>query len=138
MKVLIWSLITAMLMTGCGVIGGFSKIETFNGKDSLKLDVPRQDILDVISAVGKSLNYKISYLDRERNIIGLTNESSQAAAGLIGSANMSRLTITVKNEGRILDIDVLVGGNFGKGGEDRGTAVVTEFKDKLLAYIKQK
>ena len=129
--------ITLMLI-GCAEIGFLgSKEQTFTGKDQLFLPVPRPDILDIIADVGKSMGYSVSALDKKANIISLSYQSSMFTAVMIGKLTQSTLTVSSKDNGKRLDIDIFLTGNFGTGGQEEATKIVNNFKEKLLEKIGQ-
>ena len=62
-------LTSALILAGCAGVGGLlTKDQTFSGTDSMVLDSPRDDILDVIAAVGKSMQYDVSGLDKNFDV----------------------------------------------------------------------
>jgi hypothetical protein len=128
----------AMMLVGCagiGIVG--SKDQRFTGKDSLLLQNPRPDILDVIAEVGKSMGYSVSSLNKEANTISLSSSSSMLTTSLIGKMSQATLLIFLKDRGEKLDIEVFVSGNFGTGGGESAMELINDFKAKLLEKIKQ-
>lgn len=125
----------ALLVTGCAQVGYFSKMKTFQGTDSMVLDAPRADILDVIKAVGKSMNYDVSTLDPNAGHITLSYGSGVVEILGIGKMNHSNLQITTQDGGKKLNIAVYVSGNFGTGGQDAATKLMTDFKIKLAERL---
>ena len=128
----------ALMLVGCAEIGFIgSKDQSFSGKDSMLLQVSRPDILDIIAEVGKSMGYSVSALDKGANTISLSSGSSVFTMVLIGKMSQATLTISSKNNGKRLDIDVFVMGNFGTGGQEAAMKLVNDFKAKLLERIGQ-
>jgi|GEM_PF-3004105 len=125
-----------LMLVGCAEIELFgSKIQTFRGKDSMLLPVSRPDILDIVAEVGKSMGYSVSALDREANTISLSSSSSMLSTALIGKTSQAMLTISSKDNGKRLDINVIVTGNFGTGGQEAAMKIIDDFKTKLLERI---
>ena len=127
-----------LMLVGCGGelrLGG--KHQSFTGKESILLEDSRADILDIIAEVGKSLGYSVSALDKRANIISLSYSSSRLALHLMGKMSSAKLTISLKNNGKRLDLDVTVFGNFGTGGQEAAMKLVNDFKAKLLENIGQ-
>ena len=124
-----------LMLVGCAEIGVFSKVQTFRGKDSMLLPVSRPDILDIVAEVGKSMGYSVSALDREANTISLSSSSSMLSTALIGKTSQAILTISSKDNGKRLDINVVVTGNFGTGGQEAAMKIIDDFKTKLLERI---
>lgn len=121
---------------GCSSVGYLaSETQQFNGKDSMLLKTPRSDILDIIAEAGKSMGYYVSALDKAQNTISLSSSISMPTMFLIGKHSQVMLTISVKDEGKKLDIDAFVHGNFGTGGQEEATRLVNDFKAKLIDRI---
>jgi len=114
-----------------------SKTQTFNGKDSITLQVPRSDILDVVAEVGKSLGYNVSGLNRETGTISLSSSVSLFTGVMIGKINETTLIISSEKGGKKLGIHVHLMGNFGTGGQEAATRLVEDFRAKLLKKIGQ-
>ena len=125
----------SLILVGCAGIGIISKMQTFTGRDSITLQAPRPDILDVVAEVGKSLGYDVSGLDREAGTISLSSKSSMFTGVMIGKTNFSTLTISSEEGGKKLGIRVVLGGNFGTGGQEAATRLVEDFKAELLKKI---
>ncbi|MDE2179459.1 MAG: hypothetical protein KGJ40_01230 [candidate division NC10 bacterium] len=128
----------ALTLAGCGEIGMMaSETQSFHGKDSITLQIPRSDILDVIAEVGKSLGYNVSSLDREAGTISLSSGASLFTGVMIGKINNSTLQISSIEGGKKLGINVSLMGNFGTGDQEAATNLVGDFKAKLLQKIGQ-
>lgn len=129
----------AFTLIGCAGIGFLSKVETFQGNDSFKLSSPpREDILDVVSQVGKKMGLSVSQLDRKAGVIGLSGNSSGLSTMLVGAVSRSTMTVRVSDGGRTLDISTLVSGNFGSGGQEAADSQVEEFKNQLAKQLSEK
>ena len=125
-----------LVLVGCGGVGLLgSKTQRFTGKDSILLQVSRPDILDIVAEVGKSMGYNVSALDREAKTISLSSSSSVFSTVLIGKMSQATLTISSKDNGKRLNIDVFVTGNFGTGGQEAAMKIIDDFKTKLLERI---
>lgn len=128
----------SLIFVGCAEIGLMgSKTQTFNGKDSITLQTPRSDILDIVAEVGKSLGYNVSGLDRESGTISLSSSASLFTGVMIGKINRSTLHISSLEGGKKLGILVMLVGNFGTGGQEAATRLVEDFKAELLKKIGQ-
>lgn len=128
----------SLILVGCGTIGMMaSETQTFNGKDSITLQTPKSDIIDVIADVGKSLGYNVSGLNRETGTISLSSSVSLFTGVMIGKINQSTLTIASEEGGKKLGIHVHLMGNFGTGGQEAATRLVEDFRAKLLEKIGQ-
>lgn len=128
----------SLILVGCAEIGLMgSKTQNFTGSDSITLQAPRPDILDVVAEVGKSLGYNVSGLDREAGTIYLSSSSSLFTGVMIGKINNSTLYISSLEGGKKLGIRVMLGGNFGTGGQEAATRLVEDFKAGLLKKIGQ-
>ena len=126
----------AFILAGCAEIGMFgSKDQSFSGTDSMVLDQPRADIFDVIAAVGKSMKFDVSGIDKNAGQITLSYGTSMGATILIGKMQNSSLTITTADDGKKLEIRVLVMGNFGTGGQEAADKLVADFKARLAERL---
>ncbi len=138
LKKLVLVFVLLSIVTGCAGIGYMSsKEQNFTGKYSMLLQVPRADILNIITEAGKSLGYSVSAIDKEAKTISLSSSGSGFTTFLIGKTSQATLTISSKNNGRRLDIDVFVIGNFGTGGQKAAMKLVKDFEAKLLEKIGQ-
>lgn len=129
----------SLTLTGCSIIGlVVSENQTFHGKDSVTLQTPRTDTIDVMSNVGKSLGYNISGLDRERCTLSLSDQNSSFVYLLIGKTNHSTLGISSFDGGKKFDINVIVIGNFGNGTQEAAEQRVNDFKARLSERLGEK
>mgnify|MGYP001610262669 CR=1 FL=1 len=128
----------SLTLVGCGTVGMMaSDAQTFTGKDSITLQTPRSDILDVVAEVGKSLGLTVTGLDKEAGTIHLSSGASFFTTMMIGKMNSSTLIISSQEGGRKLAVQVHVTGNFGTGGQEGAASLVGDFKAKLLQKIGQ-
>ncbi len=130
------SFLMLALMTGC-TVGQMSQTRTFSGNETITLTTSHADILNVISEVGKTLKYEVSYLNKQANAISLTTSSSLASNMMLGKYTQASIAIRVSEDGKKLDVQTNVMGNMGSGGEETATKVFEAFKVKLLERIGQ-
>ena len=132
-------LIFMVSVAGCAGLGYMvgGDIQTFQGRESIILPVPKSNILDIVAEVGKSLGYSVSGLDREAGTISLSSGTSILTQAMIGKMNQSTLSVSLGEGGKKLDIGVSLMGNFGTGGQEAATNLVGDFKAKLLQKIGQ-
>jgi len=136
MKLTYALLAITILLGGCGSqIALLNPAQSFSGTDSMALNTPRTDILEVIASVGKSMNYAVSALDKNAGYIALSADYSRAGMMFTGKVNKSDLMISIKEGGKKLDIQVSVFGNFGAGGQDAATDLINNFKSKLKEQL---
>lgn len=136
MKLTYALLAITILLSGCGSqIALLNPAQSFSGTDSMALNTPRTDILEVIASVGKSMNYAVSALDKNAGYIALSADYSRAGMMFTGKVNKSDLMISIKEGGKKLDIQVSVLGNFGAGGQDAATDLINNFKSKLKEQL---
>ena len=135
-SVLLIVLTVASLLGGCPQIGFVgSPQKTFTGREHIVLPAQRPDILDVVAEVGKDLGYSVSHLDKTAGTIGLSSGSSMVTSVLIGKVSRATLRIQLQEEGKALDINVVVSGNFGTAEQDAATRLIDDFKAKLLPRL---
>lgn len=127
-----------LALSGCMEVSLLSKDKSFMGHDSMVIDPPRKDILDVIADVGKSMKLDVSALDRASGTITLESGIKTLEFIGIGKASTSDLTIATSEGGKKLDIQVLVTGNFGTGGQKAADKLVNAFKAKLKERLSTK
>ena len=135
-------LLTAVLwIAGCMEAGMISQTQTFNGRDSLTLETPKENILDIITEVGKSMGFRVSQLSKGDNVmppmITLSSQSSMMGTMLIGSMSGSDLTVMIQEGGKKIDISISAYGNFGSGGQEAATKIMDDFKSRLLQRLTQ-
>ena len=128
-----------MAIPGCGMVGMMAGggTDNFMGEDSFTVQPPREDILDVVAQVGKSLGYKVSGLNKEMGTISLTSRTSMATGMLIGKQSNATLTVASKENGKKLGISIFLMGNFGTGGQEHAEKLMSEFKAKLSETLGQ-
>lgn len=128
----------SLILVGCGAVGMMaSKTESFTGDDSITLQAPREDILNVVAEVGKSLGYSVSSLDKKKGVIVLHYNLGSLASTTVGKIEKATLGIRSEEDGKKLFIGVKVIGNFGEGGQEAAMKRIEDFKAKLLEKIGQ-
>ena len=127
-----------VLLGGCAEVGLLSKQQTFNGVDSILLDSPREDILDVIAAVGENMKYDVSSLDKDAREITLSSNSSGIELIGIGKESNSQLAISITNEWEKINIRIFVNGNFGTGNQNTANEILNTFKERLSEQLASK
>ncbi len=127
----------SFMLVGCAEIGIFgSKNQSFSGTDSIVLDQPKVDILDVIADVGKSMKFDVSAIDKNAGQITLSAGASFGTTMLIGKMQQSSLTVTIADGGKKLGITVFVMGNFGTGDQEAADKLVADFKARLAERLR--
>lgn len=129
-----------LIITGCfgGFGQAFSPRSSFSLRDSMLLQNPFPNTLEVIAEVGESLGYRVTALDKEAGSISLLAGSGFFEHAMIGKMNAIIITVHSKEEGKRLEYVVSVSGNFGTGGQEQAMKVINEFKAKLLEKVGQK
>lgn len=133
--------IVAMAITslvGCSTVGMFSKTEQFSGTETFEIASPRNDMLEVIAAAGEDMGMEVAKIDQNFKTVILSTSSSTTALFLSGSQNRASIAVSVKNEGKSLDIAYSTSGNYGNGGRSASTKLMEEFKVKLANKLGQK
>lgn len=128
----------ALFLNACGMGAIISKTQTYTESDSLVLQTPRPDILDVAVKVGKAMGYDVSGRDRQKNMITLQINPNMLAGMLIGKITISNIYVTSEENGRRLGIRIQNGGNMGTGSEEATVNILKEFKAKILQEVGQK
>lgn len=131
-----FSLIFAIVvgLTGCTEIGMFSKTKSATVTDSITLATPSADILDVLTDTGKAMGWNPTARDNKQHIITFEDGSGSV---LTGSVTVTRMAAKVSEDGKIIDLEIMVSGNFGYGTMENGQKVINKFKKKLDAKLKQ-
>lgn len=130
-NVLLFVLTLLMGCAGVGLVAG-GKFQTYTGSYSITLESARDDILDIIAEVGKTMDYSVSGLDSEHSTISLSSGTSVATTGLLGKSNQATIYVAVAELGKKLDIKIYLVGNFGAGTQKAADKLFEEFKAKLL------
>jgi hypothetical protein len=151
LKICNWVMLLVSLMTfsgcfaaavGAGALGTAAiTAPTFNGTDSLELEVVSPDILHVIAETGKSLGYHVSALSKEKGSVELIKEvkglGKVAAIAGMPSLNMLTLSFQLSQNDKRINISF-----FGKGNkfdsQEKAKVVLDEFKSKLSENLKRK
>jgi hypothetical protein len=120
------------LLGGCGAeVMMVSDTTSFTDTDQLVLRKPAQNFIDVASAVGTSLGYHVSGIDRQQNSIGLSKTAGLGMGVLIGEINEVNVTLTLAPDNRTIKISVVLMANFNKGGQDAANKIVSDLKAGL-------
>lgn len=123
-------------LSGCGSIGAMaSKTQTFMVNETVSFSRTPTNYLDTSAEIGKTLGYSVSGLDRSKNMIAFSKDAGMFIGVLVGKMEHADVTLTFKDEGRVVDISVSVLGNFGTGGQDAGSTILAEFKSKLTERL---
>jgi hypothetical protein len=121
-------------MTGCGTVGILiSDSETFIISDQINLKATKEDILDIVADVGRSMDFKVKEIDRRAKTISITTQSSLFRGVMIGSSSTADITVIL---GDNIEIKVITSGNFGAGGQKAAEELLQKFKEKLLEKLK--
>lgn len=123
-----------MFFIGCAV-GLLSTTKTFTGHYSIVLKESKDDILDIIANVGKSMEYEVSSIDKQNNSIGLTDQTSRATTALIGKTSRSTINFSIKKNLKIIDTRITLVGNFDYANQENADKIIEEFKIKLYEKL---
>lgn len=121
-------------LTGCGTVGTLvSKTEQFEVTDSVVLRAKPRDFVAAVEAVGQSLGYKVSGLDRASNKVTLSTSSSLATGVLIGKVKNFSMTATLGADGRTVAITAYSIGNFKTADRENVEKRIADFKTALVS-----
>jgi len=125
------------IFVGCGGVGMLAggRVQTYMGSYSIMLEAPREDILDIVAEVGRTMGYSVSGLDRDQGTISLSSGSSMATTGLLGKSSQATIYVAIVELGKKLDTRISLVGNFGKGTQKAADKLFEDFKTKLLERI---
>jgi hypothetical protein len=124
------------LLTGCGSVGMIaSPATTFQMTDQLKLKTISPDILNKITAAGKSLGYSVSLINRQSGNITLHKSTNMLATVAVGTMSDGQLALPVDNSTPALNINLTVIGNFGASSEEAADKIMREFEDELTKQL---
>lgn len=127
-------LLILLFVTSCGDVGMMvSDITTYNGFDVLKFDtVKNQDkIFSTISEIGNTLGYSVSVLNRRKGIITLAKDAGLFMGVMVGKIDKSTVQFSITNGGKVIEIEILLIGNFNAGGNEAATRILDQFKSRL-------
>ncbi len=130
----VMSLVCIPLFSGCAFItlyADFGQLKSFRYEEVLTLLSPAPDILDVAADVAQSLEFRVSALDKKAGQIEMTKKESFFRAFFSGKGARAHLIINSMDEGKKLNISLVVSGKRGAGEREHGMRVLSEFKQKL-------
>lgn len=123
-------------LTGCSTVGTMvSKSEGFELTDSLVLRTKPSDFVAATEAAGQSVGYRVSGVDRAKNQVIFSNNSSMATSVLIGKIKLFRMEVTLGGDGRTVAIMVNASGNFGSANREKLEKQVADFKAALIQRL---
>lgn len=135
-KKIAFMMLCGIFFSGCGFGHMVSKTERFSSHESIMLNSDRSDILDIIAEVGESIGYKLSEIDKQNKQVSLISQSSTGNL-LIGSAHYNKITFTVKSEDKLIDMNILLQGNFSSASKEEADKLYEEFKTKISERLKK-
>lgn len=132
-------MLLAVGLNGCAALGMLvgGKYQTYTGADSVDLPSQRADILNAVSETGQSMGLSVSGMDKKAGTISLQNSSSMASTMLMGKSNQVHLGVTVTNNGKTLDLEITIVGNFGSGTREAADKILEDFKSRLHERLAQ-
>ena len=130
-------ILALVFLSGCSAVGLIaSDMETFTINDQIDIKTTRVDILDVVAEVGRSIEFKVSGIDRGAGSISLTSQTSMFKGVMLGSGGGSNITVTLSDKNKRMEIGIYTWGNFGMGGQKAAEELLKNFKEKLLEKLK--
>lgn len=138
----VWLVGILVFSAGCGVyLGMFAgKYDQFGTRESLTLETPRPDLIDVAAEVGKSLGYTVQEVSKPSGLLQLGRSSNVAVSQLVGTgeALTSILTVHVMGDRKSFDLEYAVAGQIvGGTAQERATKALEEYKRVLAERIGQ-
>jgi hypothetical protein len=124
-------------LVSCGagaLVGGSQKM--FRGTYSMQLMNHHADILDIITAVGKSMSLDVSAIDSSKGEIVISGRTAPGTSVIVGNMSSQEITVKSTDQGTHLFIGIFVQGNFGAGTKEAADDLFAEFRTKLLEKAK--
>jgi hypothetical protein len=106
-------------------------LNTFTLSDTIGLPAPRADIMDIVQAVGDSMDYKVANIDRVNGAISISQERNP----VFGSSHTWTITARVADSGKRLDVYVYVLGNGSAGTSTQAQAIFRDFKGRIMVAV---
>ena len=129
---ILFALVCATFLVGCGSeVMMVSDTTTFTETDQLVLQRPARNFVDDASAVGSSLGYHVSGIDRQQNTVTLSKTAGLGMGVLIGEINEVNVSLALAPDKRSVKMTVALMANLSKGGQDAANKLVSELKDGL-------
>jgi len=150
---------TALTVSGCAVVGLFSKDQTYGGREIWEIETPPGNILSAIAETGKSMGLGVDYWEVKNPPAGLeyweskspppvdkndtrsswivlsADELADLRGLFIGKSSVSGLSFEAREGGRKLWVSVIVLGKFGSGKQEAATKLLKDFRTNLSNRI---
>ncbi len=122
-------------LASCGGIGSVaSPMQSAADQGSLTLTKPispATHFVDDAMAVGTTLGYQVSAVNRKDNIISFTKQSSLGVGVLIGRMVVTYAQLSLRNDCCTIDINVRMNGNFNEVNQAAVMTAIAAFKEGL-------
>jgi len=150
---------TVLTVSGCAVVGLFSRDQTYGGREIWEIETPPGDILSTIAETGKSMGLGVDYWEIRNPPAGLeywerkslppvdkndirsswimlsADELADLRGLFRGKSSVSGLSFEAREGGKKLEVSVIVVGKFGSGKQEAATKLLKEFRTNLSNRI---
>ena len=150
---------TALIVSGCSVVGLFLKDHDYVTKESWEIRTPPTDLFEAVADTGRSMGFDTEYGEvrnpppgleywetkspppvdkhdvRFRSMILSRDHLNGLKAAVVGSRNVSSLTLYAWRGGEYMEVYVMVDGNVGSGTQEAAMKLLSDFRANLSKRI---
>lgn len=132
MRVLAAALLVATpLFGGCTAVGGIvGETRSYTVDDSISISSKPSNFTQRVITVGEALGYKVSGTSSSRNTITFDDNEGLGSA-LVGIMAQRTMTVTLSENGRSIDLMLLMVGNANNATQTKADERLAEFKKAL-------
>jgi hypothetical protein len=105
-----------------------SDTTTFHSDEQFMLRRASQDFVAQATAVGASINYQVSGIDRKKRTVTLTKDAGLGMGVLIGEIKRVDVALQLEPDGRTVDMTISIMANFDKGNQAMETQIASDVK----------
>lgn len=120
---------------GCAIAGTFSPMQSYQVRDSIKLESPRQDLLDVATDAGTGLGMRVNVRSIDR--VMLIQKNSFGETYFTGKHTAFQITAIPAKDGTEIVFDTTASGNYDSATKAGAEAFSQRFKAAVLERLKR-
>jgi hypothetical protein len=126
--------LAVLAISGCAIAGTFSPMQSFQVRDSVRIDPPRSDLLDVATDAGQALGMRVNVRSVDR--VMLIQQSSFGETYFTGKHTAFQITALPARDGASLVFDTGVSGNYGTATKAAAEDFSAKYKAALAERLK--
>lgn len=126
----------SLALAACVGIGGLSPPKSYTTNTTFQLPHRAPDFIPAASEVGKSLGYRVSGTDTDRNAVTLTDSVDGMGAALTGRHVQRTVVVALRPDGRTVAINLALNGNLGTASQKSAEQRLEALKAALTARFR--